>query len=216
MSKFLVLQVSCVNDSLQLRKKTNYFIVRSNHYRRNWMKKQLLPMILRRRARYVYHWSCFCMFLSTHFFFYVGQTFVIGGGCDAESLLQRIDDLEARLREEQEERSKASSALAAYMSRYHKLEKKLQEGQVLVGSSSFNNKEEARERAVQIYDRLCNLALENRELRKECARLCKQNSILSANSTSHSIRHTESPSFIDAVADKSSLLTDEHLEEKVC
>ncbi|KIH61830.1 hypothetical protein ANCDUO_07891 [Ancylostoma duodenale] len=76
----------------------------------------------------------------------VGQTFVIGGGCDAEAYLQRIDDLEARLHEEQEERAKASAALAAYMSRYHKLEKKLQEGQISVTDSPFRNKEEARER----------------------------------------------------------------------
>ncbi|EPB69082.1 hypothetical protein ANCCEY_11835 [Ancylostoma ceylanicum] len=131
-----------------------------------------------------------------------------------ELLHRKIESLQKELDEKAVAANDIASQSKAYMSRYHKLEKKLQEGQVLVGSSSFNNKEEARERAVQIYDRLCNLALENRELRKECARLCKQNSILSANSTSHSIRHTESPSFIDAVADKSSLLTDEHLEEK--
>ncbi|KAL6739539.1 hypothetical protein Aduo_012980 [Ancylostoma duodenale] len=144
----------------------------------------------------------------------VGQTFVIGGGCDAEAYLQRIDDLEARLHEEQEERAKASAALAAYMSRYHKLEKKLQEAQISVTDSPFRNKEEARERAMQIYHGLCHLAMENKDLRKECARLCKQNSILSANSTAHSIHHTETPSDNDAVAEKSSLVTDEHFEEK--
>ncbi|VDP44463.1 unnamed protein product [Heligmosomoides polygyrus] len=38
-------------------------------------------------------------------------TFVVGEGCDVDALLQRVDHLEARLREEEEERNKTSSAL---------------------------------------------------------------------------------------------------------
>ncbi|VDK66287.1 unnamed protein product [Cylicostephanus goldi] len=80
-----------------------------------------------------------------------GHTFVIGGGHDAESLLQRIDDLEVRLREEQDERAKANTALAAYMSRYHKLEKKLHEANVSIDKSlKASNKEEVKA-TVSIY-----------------------------------------------------------------
>ncbi|VDM65143.1 unnamed protein product [Strongylus vulgaris] len=145
-----------------------------------------------------------------------GQTFVIGGGHDAETLLQRIDGLEARLREEQDERAKANTALAAYMSRYHKLEKKLQEANMSVGNTSLkvNNKEEVKAVVAQLRDLLRHLGSENKELRKECARLLKEHSVLSANSTDASGRNDTANEEIAHAGDSVRAETD--FEEKVC
>ncbi|VDM56302.1 unnamed protein product [Angiostrongylus costaricensis] len=99
-------------------------------------------------------------------------TFVVGGGCDIQALLRRIDELEASLRDEQEERTKSNTALVAYMSRCHELEKKIRNISTSYSNLSFNalGKDEVLKLVRKIRDLLLTLGKENKELRKECAR----------------------------------------------
>ncbi|KAK6046738.1 hypothetical protein COOONC_15755 [Cooperia oncophora] len=101
------------------------------------------------------------------------QTFTVGGGCDVDALLQRIDHLEACLRAEEEERNKTSSVLVAYMTRCHTLEKKIRKANLSFSdlSVSAKNKEEVLMLVEKIRDVLRALGKQNKELRKECTLL---------------------------------------------
>ncbi|ETN84813.1 hypothetical protein NECAME_06697 [Necator americanus] len=126
--------------------------------------------------------------------------------------LQRIDSLEARLREEQEERSKANSALAAYMSRCHKLEKKIQEANIPLDNASFKagSKEEVLAMVGNLRDLLRHLGTENKELRKECRRLLNGHGLLSVNSTDRSLSNET----LGDASTENCLKTDDRLDEK--
>uniref|UniRef100_A0A158P9B3 Dynactin domain-containing protein n=1 Tax=Angiostrongylus cantonensis TaxID=6313 RepID=A0A158P9B3_ANGCA len=99
-------------------------------------------------------------------------TFVVGGGCDVQALVRRIDELEANLHDEQEERTKSNTALVAYMSRCHELEKKIRNISTSYSNLSFSalGKDEVLKLVRKIRDLLLSLGKENKELRKECAK----------------------------------------------
>uniref|UniRef100_A0A7I4YLB3 Centrosomal protein of n=1 Tax=Haemonchus contortus TaxID=6289 RepID=A0A7I4YLB3_HAECO len=82
----------------------------------------------------------------------------------------KIDHLEGCLRVEEEERNKTSSALVAYMSRCHALEKKIRNANLSYSNLSFtaHNKEEVLRLVEKVRDVLRVLGKQNKELRKEC------------------------------------------------
>ncbi|KAJ1352243.1 hypothetical protein KIN20_008533 [Parelaphostrongylus tenuis] len=101
------------------------------------------------------------------------KTFVVGGGCDVQALLRRIDELEANLRDEQEEKTKSTTALVAYISRCYELERKINNVSVTNPNLSFSglSKDEVFKLVGKIRDLLLKLGEENKQLREECARL---------------------------------------------
>ncbi|KAK5965180.1 hypothetical protein GCK32_006580 [Trichostrongylus colubriformis] len=105
------------------------------------------------------------------------RTFTVGSGCDVETLLQRIDHLEASLHIVEEERNKTSSALVAYMSRCHSLEKKIRNANLSYTNLTVpvQTKEEVWRLVENIRDVLRALGKQNKELRKECTLLLGRN-----------------------------------------
>ncbi|KJH44866.1 hypothetical protein DICVIV_09116 [Dictyocaulus viviparus] len=103
----------------------------------------------------------------------LNNTFVVGAGCDVEKLLQQIDNLEIRLHDEEEQHNKTSSALVAYMSRCHTLEKKLQNINLSCAHWSFNG--HTKDEVLQVVNKLRNLLRslgeKNKELREKCTKL---------------------------------------------
>ncbi|VDL69396.1 unnamed protein product [Nippostrongylus brasiliensis] len=68
------------------------------------------------------------------------ETFTIGKGGNDKDLLQTIDHLETRLREEEKERNKTSSVLVAYMMQCFLLEKKIQDANLSCSNVPFTAK----------------------------------------------------------------------------
>ncbi|WKY05996.1 hypothetical protein Q1695_006305 [Nippostrongylus brasiliensis] len=133
---------------------------------------------------------------------------------DATSESKKIDQLETRLREEEEERNKTSSALVTYMSRCHSLEKKIRNANLSCTNVSFTtkNKTEVLRVVESVRGLLVSLCKQNKDLRKECAALLGVNDGDSPNSTAE--RPTAEKSIHDASTfDKSRLLA-EDLEKK--
>ncbi|KAK6012020.1 hypothetical protein OSTOST_22839, partial [Ostertagia ostertagi] len=139
-------------------------------------------------------------------------TFTVGGGCDVEALLQRIDHLEACLRDEEEERNKTSSALVAYMSRCHSLEKKIRNANLSYTDMSLSakNKEEVLKLVEKIRDVLRTLGKQNKELRKECTLLLglDDQSGLSPSSSA-AFETPERKNVSGVIAEKSRLLAED-------
>ncbi|WKY17189.1 hypothetical protein Q1695_001647 [Nippostrongylus brasiliensis] len=73
------------------------------------------------------------------------ETFTIGKGGNDKDLLQTIDHLETRLREEEKERNKTSSVLVTYMMRCFLLEKKIQDANLSCSNVSFTAKNKTKQ-----------------------------------------------------------------------
>ncbi|KAE9414807.1 hypothetical protein Angca_001344, partial [Angiostrongylus cantonensis] len=122
--------------------------------------------------------------------------------------VRRIDELEANLHDEQEERTKSNTALVAYMSRCHELEKKIRNISTSYSNLSFSalGKDEVLKLVRKIRDLLLSLGKENKELRKECAKHLGLGELSQTTVDSNDV---------NGGLEKSALLK-ENFEQKVC